>query len=118
MRRAPDADAAPPVFVRRAEEVVVRETGGVEAGVEPPDASGDLDRAISSPLELATRGEEVRPITGGVAVREGGGVGRLMEGLSQEEKKSSSASLGAVASSPPSTITSLGYLVGVSFGYP
>lgn len=89
----------------------MREAGGVGAGEEPPDVSGDFDRAISAPLEeLATRGEEVRPITGGVAVREGGGVGRLIEGLSHEEKKSSSASAGAAASSLPSTTTSLGYL--------
>lgn len=97
-----------PALVRSADEVVVRDTGGV--GV--PEVSGEGVRMVSL---LETRGEEVRPITGGVAVREGGGVGRLMEGLSQEEKKSSSASLGVAASSPPSTITSLGYLEGVSF---
>jgi hypothetical protein len=38
------------------------------------------------------KGEGVRPTTGGVAVRETGGVGRLMDGLSHEEKKSSSGS--------------------------
>lgn len=55
----------------------------------------------------------MRPTTGGVPVREIGGVGRLMEGLSHEEKKSSSASPEGVAE--PSTVpslmtTSLGYL--------
>jgi hypothetical protein len=38
------------------------------------------------------KGEAVRLTTGGVPVREGGLLGRLIEGLSQEEKKSSSAS--------------------------
>lgn len=101
MRRAEDAVPAP-ALVRSAEEVVVRETGGVI----PPEVSGEEVRAAL----LATRGEDVRPMTGGVAVRDGGGVGRLMEGLSQEEKKSSSASLGVEASSPPSMITSPGFL--------
>lgn len=55
-------------------------------------------------------GEPVRPTTGGVAVRVGGGVGRLIEGLSQEEKKSSSAAAGAATSSIPSITTSSGYL--------
>lgn len=81
---------------------MVRETGGII----PPEVSGEEVRAAL----LATRGEDVRPMTGGVAVRDGGGVGRLMEGLSQEEKKSSSASLGVEASSPPSMITSPGFL--------
>lgn len=64
------------------------------------------------------KGDGVRPTTGGVAVRETGGVGFLMAGLSQEEKKSSSGSpAGVDAPSPasPSTTTSLGYLdAGVS----
>lgn len=85
---------------------MVRDTGGVK----PPEMSGEEVRIVSL---LATRGEDVRPITGGVAVRDGGGVGRLMEGLSHEEKKSSSASLGVAASSPLSTITSPGFLRGV-----
>lgn len=105
MRRAEEAVPAP-ALVRSAEEVVVRDTGGVK----PPEVSGEEVRIVSL---LATRGEDVRPITGGVAVRDGGGVGRLMEGLSHEEKKSSSASLGVEASSPPSTITSPGFLRGV-----
>lgn len=106
MRRAEEAVPAP-ALVRSAEEVVVRDTGGVN----PPEESGDEVRVASL---LATRGEDVRPMTGGVAVRDGGGVGRLMAGLSQEEKKSSSASLGVEASSPPSMITS-GFLWEVSW---
>lgn len=102
MRRAEEAVPAP-ALVRSAEEVVVRDTGGII----PPEVSGEEVRAA-----LATRGEDVRPMTGGVAVRDGGGVGRLMEGLSQDEKKSSSASLGVEASSPPSMITSPGFLWG------
>lgn len=104
VRRAEEAVPAP--LVRSAEEVVVRDTGGVK----PPEVSGEVVRVASL---LETRGEEVRPMTGGVAVRDGGGVGRLMEGLSHEEKKSSSASLGVAASSPPSMITSPGCLRGI-----
>lgn len=56
-------------------------------------------------------------MTGGVAVREMGGVGRLMAGLSQEEKKSSSGSPAGVPTSvsAPSITTSPGYL-GMSAG--
>jgi len=86
---------------------VVRETAG--GGSEAEEARGDLVRAIPLPFE----GVPALPTTGGVAVRDGGGVGRLMDGLSQEEKKSSSStSAGTAASSPPSTTTSPGYLLG------
>lgn len=87
---------------------MVRETGGAAAGVSDGEARGDLDRAI--PLPFA-EGVPVLLMTGGVAVREGGGVGRLIDGLSHEVKKSSSASTGATDSSAPSTTTSPGYLV-------
>jgi hypothetical protein len=43
-------------------------------------------------LPALRKGDGVRPTTGGVAVRETGGVGRLIDGLSQDEKKSSSGS--------------------------
>lgn len=94
-----------------AEDVVVRETGGVAAGVEEPDPgfSGDLGLPMPAALEPGVRaGELVRPTTGGVAVRVGGGVGRLIAGLSHEEKKSSSSSAAGAASSAPSTTTSSG----------
>lgn len=61
------------------------------------------------------KGEGVRPTTGGVPVREIGGVGFLMEGLSQEEKKSSSGSPAGVdvpsGISPSLMMTSVGYLL-------
>ena len=47
------------------------------------------------PLALGLRkGDAVRLITGGVCVLEGGLLGRFIEGLSQDEKKSSPASAG------------------------
>ena len=90
------------------------------AGLFSPSdlASGEDVRAMSFPLPLAPalmNGDGVRPTTGGVDVREIGGVGFLMAGLSQDEKKSSSGSPAGVfapsAASPPSVMTtSLGYL--------
>jgi len=82
-------------------------------------ASGEVARAISFPLLFALpalrKGEGVRPTTGGVAVRETGGVGFLMAGLSQDEKKSSSPSPEGV-DEPVSAMasvmtTSVGYLL-------
>lgn len=75
--------------------------------------SGDPTRGISLPSLFALRkGDGVRPA--GVPVREMGGVGRLMAGLSQEEKKSSSVSPAGVevssAPAPSVIITSPGYL--------
>lgn len=69
---------------------------------------GDFERG---PLAPAFRnGEPVRLTTGGVPVREGGLLGRLIEGLSHEEKKSSSVSPGVLepfvdASAATSVIT-------------
>jgi hypothetical protein len=95
------------VFLSAA-EVVMR----LAAGLVSPSAlaRGEEVRAISFPLAPALRkGDGVRPTTGGVAVREMGGVGFLMAGLSQEEKKSSSGSPAGVfepsAASPPSVMT-------------
>lgn len=78
---------------------------------------GDFERA---PLPLAPafrNGDAVRLTTGGVPVREGGLLGRLIEGLSHEEKKSSSASPAgvldpseAVPAGMSVTTTSSGYL--------
>ena len=87
------------------------------AGLVSPSAvlaSGEAVRAMSFPFALLFRnGEPVRPTTGGVAVREMGGVGFLMAGLSQEEKKSSSGSpVGVLEPTSPSVmITSFGYLL-------
>lgn len=79
--------------------------------------SGDFDRG--APLLLAPglrRGDAVRLTTGGVCVLEGGLLGRLIEGLSQDEKKSSPGSAGVdipsvgVAATMSVTMTSSGYL--------
>lgn len=51
---------------------------------------GDFDREPFAPA--FKNGDPVRLTTGGVPVRDGGLLGRLMEGLSHEEKKSSSGS--------------------------
>jgi hypothetical protein len=53
---------------------------------------GDLEREPFPFAPAFRKGDAVRLTTGGVPVREGGLLGRLIEGLSQEEKKSSSAS--------------------------
>jgi hypothetical protein len=89
---------------------------GMAAGVAGSEAAerGDLGRAVPLPLASGLRnGDAAR----GVPTREGGFDGRLMVGLSQEEKKSSSLSPAGVLvpSEPvPSTTsvitTSLGYL--------
>jgi len=106
-----------PLLVRSAEDVVVRGAVGAVGAVDSVavPVSGDLDRAIpfpAAPLPAAwgLSGDAVLPMTGGVAVRDGGGVGRLMAGLSQDEKKSSSLSGVAATSSAPSTTTSSGCL--------
>lgn len=57
--------------------------------------SGDFDRVGPLPFALGFRkGDAVRLMTGGVCVLDGGLLGRLIEGLSQDEKKSSPASAG------------------------
>jgi hypothetical protein len=110
------------VFLRAAEEVVRVVVG---AGAPSTLTRGDEVRAMPLPLpfELPAlrKGEGVRPTTGGVAVRETGGVGRLIEGLSQEEKKSSSGSPEGVDDPSVETLlmtsvitTSFGYLFQVS----
>lgn len=53
---------------------------------------GDLEREPFPFAPAFKKGELVRLTTGGVPVRDGGLEGRLIEGLSHEEKKSSSGS--------------------------
>lgn len=82
------------------------------------EARGDFGR---NPLPLAPalrNGDAVRLTTGGVEVLDGGLLGRLMAGLSQEEKKSSSGSPAGVeepfedvAGTTSVMTTSWGYLV-------
>ena len=101
------------VFLRAAEWVNRLAAGLASASVESVLDSGDVDLEISLPA--FKKGELVRPTTGGVLVRETGGVGLLIEGLSQEEKKSSLESLAGVAEPSASAgmsvmTTSSGYL--------
>ena len=63
---------------------------------------GDLGRDCE-PLALPAerKGEAVRETTGGVPLREGGLLGRLIAGLSQDEKKSSAGSPAGVDDPSP-----------------
>lgn len=100
-----------PADLRSAAECVMRLAAGLES-VDDCLERADEGREASLPLPLPESGEAVRPMTGGVAVREAGGVGRLMAGLSHEEKKSSSSSAAAGLPSSVASVmtTSLGYL--------
>jgi hypothetical protein len=111
------------MFLRGAAPVVVFRTAGfagMAAGVEGLESEGaergDFGRDVPLPLPLESglrKGDAER----GVPVREGGLEGRLMVGLSQDEKKSSSLSAGVLVPSEPvesgtSVITtSSGYLI-------
>lgn len=53
---------------------------------------GDFEREVPLVLFAVRKGEAVRDTTGGVPVREGGLLGRLIAGLSHDEKKSSAGS--------------------------
>ena len=84
--------AAPPAVavLRNAADELVRDADGAASAYTT--IAGDLERG--SPGGLLRKGEAVRlPPTGGVCVRLGGLLGRLIAGLSQEEKKSSPDSL-------------------------
>lgn len=105
------------VPLRNAADDVIRLAVG--AAAEPSVfPSGDVALAIPLPAALAPalrKGEGVRPTTGGVAVRDTGGVGRLIDGLSQEEKKSSSGSPAGVE--VPSAASLAASVMTTSFGY-
>jgi hypothetical protein len=99
--------------------VVVLRTAALAAGMAAGVAGlgsaerGDFGRAAPLPLLPASglrKGEAER----GVQVREGGFEGRLIVGLSQEEKKSSSLSPAGVLESEPDSGTSV---ITTSFGY-
>ena len=82
---------------RTADDEMARESGGEFVTVSEW-TSGDLGRVVASALLPAGfRNGEARPALAGVPDRDIGGVGRLIEGLSQEEKKSSSVSPVGVA---------------------
>lgn len=112
---------APVVPFFSAAECVIRLAAGLDSA-ESVRERGEAVRAISFPVPFESpalrKGDGVRPITDGVPVRETGGVGFLMDGLSQEEKKSSSGSPAGVeapsAASPSVMTTSPGNLLAVS----
>ena len=90
--------------------------GALEESLSEP-CSGDFDREVPLPLAVGLRkGDAVRLITGGVWVLDGGLLGRLIEGLSHDEKKSSLGSAGVevpsegVARTISVTMTSSGEL--------
>jgi hypothetical protein len=100
------------VVFRSVDDEIVREAAG-GAGVVAAGTSGDFGLAVALPFAFAAfkKGDAVRPMPG-VPVREGGLLGRLIDGLSQELKKSSSPPAGVLefvdsASSAASSITTL-----------
>ena len=100
-------------FFGAAPVVVFRTVDGFAAGVldsEPP-TSGDLGRSV--PLLLTPGLRKGDPIFG-VPVRDGGFEGRLIVGLSQEEKKSSSSPAGVLL---PSLLISGTSVITTSPGY-
>lgn len=100
------------VVLRRAAVEVVRDAVG---GVGSAAVRGDFVRA-GGPLPFAPRNGDAVLVMPGVPVREGGLLGRLTEGLSQEEKKSSGSPAGVLvplpesASAASSTTTLSGFL--------
>ncbi len=83
----------------------------------PAKGDGDLGRA-AEPLALPAerKGEAVRETTGGVLLRDGGLLGLLIVGLSQEEKKSSAGSPAGVAA-PSAGVGSDSSEITTSSGY-
>jgi len=79
-------------MARDATGLVVSEESA-EGSAEDERLRGDFERVLPLPFVPALRnGEAVRLAPTGVPVREGGLLGRLIAGLSQEEKKSSDGS--------------------------
>lgn len=94
---APSFFFAPKILVFLAPVVAVFRTAaaGIARGAAAEGSvadSGDLERAGAVPLPLALRKGEAVLLIPGVVDREGGLLGRLMVGLSHDEKKSSSCS--------------------------
>lgn len=111
--------------LRIAEADVDRIAVGAGRDFSPSSAAparGEGDLGLAAPLAMPAdrNGEAVRETTGGVPDREGGLLGLLIVGLSQEEKKSSAGSPAGVFASPgvdrTSSVmtTSSGYLYGVN----
>jgi hypothetical protein len=85
------------VVLRRAAVEVVRDA---VCGVGSAAVRGDFVRG--GPLPLAPRKGDAVLVMPGVPVREGGLLGRLIEGLSHEEKKSSGSPAGVLVPLPSS----------------
>lgn len=107
------------------ERMAVGAGRGLSASSVAVAARGEGDLGLGAPLRgpADKKGEAVRDTTGGVPEREGGLLGLLMEGLSQEEKKSSAGSPAGVFVPSPGVArtssvmtTSSGYLITVSKG--
>src|ERR1700761_4957992 len=94
---------------------------GRAASASPiPEANGEGDFGRDcEPLALPAdrKGEAVRETPGGVPVREGGLLGRLMVGLSQEEKKSSAGSPAGVDEPSAPGVESRSSVMTTSSGY-
>lgn len=77
------------------------------------DSADKFDREVEAladfPFTAAFAGEGVLPTTGGVAVREGGGVGLCTMGLSQDSKKSADLRFSSCAVPISSATTEFGY---------
>lgn len=89
-------------FLGPAPAVVFRTAAGFAAAgavASEAPARGDLGRSAALPFVPGFRKGE--PVRAGVPVREGGFEGRLMVGLSHEEKKSSSSPAGVLVPSLP-----------------
>ncbi len=82
----------------------------------PANGDGDLGRAEPLALPAERKGDAVRETTGGVLLRDGGLLGRLIVGLSQEEKKSSAGSPAGVAA-PSAGVGSDSSEITTSSGY-
>ena len=105
------------VVLRIADEEMARDVTGlfvseefVEGSAEEETLRGDFERVFPLPFVPAfKKGEAVRLAPTGVPVREGGLLGRLIAGLSQEEKKSSDGSPAGVfvPSGEPSSVMSV-----------
>lgn len=95
------------VLLRMTAEGTARDGASEDSFSEP--CSGDLDLTAPLPFALGLRnGEAVRLMTGGVCIRGGGLLGRFIDGLSQDEKKSSPPSDGVgVPSVDVATTTSV-----------
>ena len=104
-----------PAVFRIAEEEMVRVVGGV--GEDSFSIRGDFGLATPLPFVPGLRnGDAVRLITGGVWVLDGGLLGRLIAGLSQDEKKSSLGSFDGVPVPPVGEVTVISVMI-TSSGY-